>query len=93
MILTSDWMDAEAAFKAGLVNRVVPKAKLYETTDEIAQKIASFNPVAVRYAKQAVVRGLDMPLQEGLELERRLAFENRLLAKSSAPKQREGSSS
>lgn len=93
MILTSDWMDAEAAFRAGLVNRVVPKAKLYETTDEIAQKIASFDPAAVRYAKQAVVRGLDMPLQEGLELERRLAFENKLLAKSCVPRQREGSSS
>ena len=93
MILTSDWMDAEEACRVGLINRVVPKAKLYETVEEIAQKIASFNPLAVRYAKQAVVRGLDMPLQEGLELERRLAFENRLLAKSSAPRQREGSSS
>jgi len=34
-----------------------------------------------------------MPLQEGLELERRLAFENKLLAKSSVPTRREGSSS
>jgi enoyl-CoA hydratase len=93
MILTSDWVEAEEALRVGLVNRVVPKAKLYETAEEIAQKIASFNPTAVRCAKQAVVRGLDMPLQEGLELERRLAFENRLLAKSSAPRQREGSSS
>ena len=93
MILTSDWMEAQEALRAGLVNRVVPKAELYETAEEIAQKIASFNPLAIRYAKHAVVRGLDMPLQEGLELERRLAFENRLLAKSSAPKQREGSSS
>jgi enoyl-CoA hydratase/carnithine racemase len=85
MILTSDWMNAEEAYKAGLVNRVVPKAKLYETAEEIAQKIASFKPTAVRYAKQAVVRGLDMPLQEGLELERRLAFENRLLARDKGP--------
>jgi enoyl-CoA hydratase len=96
MILTSDWMNAEEACGAGLVNRVVPKAKLYETAEEIAQKIASFNPAAVRYAKQSVVRGLDMPLQEGLELERRLAFENRLLdrGKESRSKiEREGSSS
>jgi len=85
MILTSDWMNAEEAFRAGLVNRVVPKARLYETAEEIAQKIASFNPTAVRCAKQAVVRGLDMPLQEGLELERRLAFENRLLARDKEP--------
>ena len=96
MILTSDWMNAEEACGAGLVNRVVPKAKLYETAEEIAQKIASFNPAAVRYAKQSVVRGLDMPLQEGLELERRLALENRLLdrGKESRSKiEREGSSS
>ena len=96
MILTSDWMNAEEACGAGLVNRVVPKAKLYETAEEIAQKIASFNPAAVRYAKQSVVRGLDMPLQEGLELERRLAFENRLLDRGNESRskiEREGSSS
>jgi enoyl-CoA hydratase/carnithine racemase len=82
MILTSDWMNAEDAFRAGLVNRVVPRARLHETAEETAQKIASFNPLAVRCAKQAVVRGLDIPLQEGLELERRLALENRLLGRS-----------
>jgi hypothetical protein len=52
--------------------------------------------MAVRFAKQAVVRGLDMPLQEGLELERRVAFANRLLDRAKSPvpsKEREDSSS
>jgi enoyl-CoA hydratase/carnithine racemase len=40
----------------------------------MAKKIASFDPMVVRNAKQAVVRGLDLSLSEGLELERRLAM-------------------
>jgi enoyl-CoA hydratase/carnithine racemase len=40
----------------------------------MAKKIASFDPMAVRSAKQAVLRGLDLSLSEGLELERRLAM-------------------
>jgi enoyl-CoA hydratase/carnithine racemase len=78
MLLTNRWLNAEEAFQCGLVNRVVPKEKLLETAKEIAKKIASYDPITVRNAKQAVVRGLDLPLSEGLELERRLALELRL---------------
>ena len=39
----------------------------------MAKKIASYDPIAVRNAKQAVVRGLDLALSEGLDLEKRLA--------------------
>jgi enoyl-CoA hydratase/carnithine racemase len=56
----------------------VPKDKLLETAEEMAKKIASYDAIAVRNAKQAVVRGLDLPLTEGLELEKRLASELRL---------------
>ena len=79
MLLTNRWMNGEEAYGAGLVNRVVPRDKLLQTAGEIAQKIASFNPVAVRYAKQAVVRGQDLSLAEGLNLEKRLASELRAL--------------
>ena len=41
----------------------------------MARKIASQDPVAVRYAKQAVLRGLELTLSEGLDLEKRLAKE------------------
>lgn len=73
MLLTNRWLTSAEAFQFGLVNRVVPKDKLLNTADELAKKIASYDPVAVRNAKQAVVRGLDLPLTEGLDLERRLA--------------------
>ncbi len=78
MLLTSRWLSGEEAFQCGLVNRVVPKEKLLETAEEMAKKIASYDAIAVRNAKQAVVRGLDLPLTEGLELEKRLASELRL---------------
>jgi enoyl-CoA hydratase len=75
MLITSDWVEAEEALKIGLVNRVVPKKQLLESAKKIAKKVASQDPVAVRYAKQAVLRGLELPLSEGLDLEKRLAKE------------------
>ncbi len=74
MLLANRWLNSEEAFRAGLVNQVVPKSKLIETAEEIAARIASFHPAAVRNAKQAVTRGMDLSLSEGLELERRLAI-------------------
>jgi enoyl-CoA hydratase len=79
MLLTNRWIEAEEAYQFGLVNRIVPKKDLFKTVEEIAQKIASHDPAAVRSAKEAVVRGMDMSLREGLELERLLA--SRLTAK------------
>ncbi len=81
MLLTSRRINAEEAYKAGLVNRVVPRERLLPTVEEIARKIASYNQMAVRSTKQAIVRGLDLPLKEGLELEKRLA--SSLLTRSS----------
>ena len=73
MLLTTRWVDAKEARDVGLVNQVEPSAQLLAAAKEMARKIISYRHVAVRYAKQAVVRGLDLPLPEGLELERRLA--------------------
>jgi enoyl-CoA hydratase/carnithine racemase len=79
MLLTNRWLSSEEAYRFGLVNEVVPKDKLLPRAEEIAQKIASFNPVAVRNAKEAIVRGLDLPLSEGLNLEKRLVSELALM--------------
>jgi enoyl-CoA hydratase len=79
MLLTNRWIGAEEAYQFGLVNRVVPKKDLLQTVDEMAKKVAAYDPAAVRSAKEAVVRGMDMSLAEGLELERLLA--SRLRAK------------
>jgi enoyl-CoA hydratase len=75
MLLTNRWVEAEEALRIGLVNRVVPKENLLGSAEEIVKKIAAHDPVAVRYAKQAVVRGLELRLSEGLDLEKRLAKE------------------
>jgi len=73
MLLTDQWIDGEEAFRIGLVNHVVGDDKLLEHANEMARKIASHDPAAVRYAKQAVVRGMDVRLSEGLYLEKSLA--------------------
>ena len=79
MLLANRWISAEEAYRIGLVNRVVPIDELLKAAEEIAKKIASCNPTAVRYAKQAVVRGLDLSLADGLDLEKRLASRLRAL--------------
>ena len=72
-LLAGRWFDAEEAYHIGLVNRLVPRKELLSTAEAIARRIISHPPQAVRYAKEAVKRGLDMTLEEGLELERQLA--------------------
>jgi enoyl-CoA hydratase len=73
MLLTGRWLTAQEALKMKLVNRVVSRPALLTEAEKLARKIGSFNPLYVRYVKQAVRRGLDMPLEEGLALESRLA--------------------
>jgi enoyl-CoA hydratase/carnithine racemase len=73
MLLTGRWLTAPEALKIKLVNRIVPRPDLIPTAEKLARKIKSINPLAVRYAKQAVVRGLDLPLAQGLALEVELA--------------------
>ncbi|MCJ7595086.1 MAG: enoyl-CoA hydratase/isomerase family protein [Desulfobacterales bacterium] len=73
MLLTNRWVGTEEAYQFQLVNRIVPREELLGTAEQMARKIASCDPAAVRSAKQAVVRGMDMSLREGLNLERILA--------------------
>jgi enoyl-CoA hydratase/carnithine racemase len=73
MMLTGCWLSAKEALDIRLVNRVVPNGELLPTAENMARRITSFSPMAIRNAKQAVVRGLDLSLAEGLELEKELA--------------------
>jgi len=73
MLLTGRWIDAHEAYRFQLVNHVVPREELLKYAEELAGKIASYDPVAVRYAKKAVVRGLDLPLSQALDIEKILA--------------------
>ncbi len=73
MILSGDDIDAATALRLGLVHRVVPRDRLYDEAESWARELVRRPPQALRNAKEAVTCGLEMPLQEGLALERRLA--------------------
>ncbi len=73
MILTGARIDAREALRIGLVERVVPAAELTASALELARTLAAKAPVALRYAKEAVVKGLELPLADGLRLENDLA--------------------
>lgn len=69
LILSATPFTAQQASDWGLVNCVVPNETLMDSTLQVAQKIASNAPVAVRQAKQAISRGLQMSLADGLAFE------------------------
>jgi len=69
LIFTGDMIDAAAAEKIGLVDRVVPAETLLAEVEKTAKKIAGNGPVAVRIAKTVINRGLDSNLQTGTSLE------------------------
>jgi enoyl-CoA hydratase len=69
MILTGVPIGANDALALGLVNRVVPAATLMTEARALASDLAAKPPIALRYAMDAVNRGLDMPFAEACELE------------------------
>lgn len=71
MILTGGMIPAEQAHGLGLVNRVVPQEAYLEEAKRIALEIASKGPIALRLAKEAVLKAEELPLSEGLEFERK----------------------
>lgn len=71
LILTGRKLGAEEAERIGLVNRVVPRAELEAAALELAGVIAGNGPVAVRAAKEAIDRGTEAPIEQGLEIEAR----------------------
>jgi enoyl-CoA hydratase/carnithine racemase len=83
VLLTGRWLTAAEAHHLKLVNRIVPRPSLVEEAEKLALKIKSHPRAAVRYAKQAVTRGLDLTLEEGLRLEADLG--RRLAALSNLP--------
>ena len=80
MLMSGRWLTADEAYRLKLVNRVVSRSVLFKEAEKLARKIRSHNRTAVSYVKQAVTRGLDLTLAEGLELEAELG--RRLMASS-----------
>ena len=69
MIFLGTPLSAEEAFRLGLVNKVVPLAQLLPTAKEWAAKICENSPLGIRRAKEAMIRGRNMALEDGLRLE------------------------
>jgi enoyl-CoA hydratase/carnithine racemase len=66
MILTGKPISAQRAYEVGLVNEVVPMAQLMATAERWADEILQASPVAVRAAKEAATRGLELPLETAI---------------------------
>ena len=71
LILTARRVPADEALSLGLVNRVVPNGKAVEAALALAAALAENAPVALAAAKAAIDGGLELPLDDGLDLERR----------------------
>jgi enoyl-CoA hydratase len=69
LILTAEMVDAAEAYRIGLVNKVVPAGELLGAADAMLRQILANGPVAVALCIEAVHRGLDTTLEEGLVIE------------------------
>ncbi|MCR4393053.1 MAG: enoyl-CoA hydratase-related protein [Dehalococcoidales bacterium] len=74
MILTGEIVDARTAYEIGLVNRVVEQEAFAAELDSLVNTLTAKAPLAMRYCKEAVIKGLDLTLEQGLRLEADLYF-------------------
>ncbi len=72
MMFTGKLIDAQEAYRIGLVNTVVPREEVMPTAMAWAETICQAGPLAVRAVKEAMIRGSSLPLEEGLRLENSL---------------------
>jgi enoyl-CoA hydratase/carnithine racemase len=69
MILTGEMIDAREALRINLINRLLPPERVTTDVLEMAKAMANRAPIALKYAKEAVSKGMDMTLEQGLRLE------------------------
>ena len=74
LILTAEIIDAASALEIGLVTKVVPAESLNAEVDTLVKAIAGKAPISLRYIKEAINKGLDLTLEQGLRLEADLYF-------------------
>ncbi|MBQ6734666.1 MAG: enoyl-CoA hydratase/isomerase family protein [Lachnospiraceae bacterium] len=72
LLYTARNIKAEEALRLGLVNQVVPQAELMPTVEKMAAGIAQNAPIAVRGCKEAVNKGLDLPMDEAIVVEEKI---------------------
>ena len=69
LLLTAETVEASEALNIGLVHRVVPRQDVVSEASKMAEDMASKAPVALRYAKEAINKGMDLTLEQALRLE------------------------
>ncbi len=69
LILTATSIDASEAYHIGLVHKVAPHHEVLPEAEKLAQGIVSSAPIALKYAKESICKGLDLTLEQGLRLE------------------------
>src|SRR5271169_895732 len=69
LCLTGEMITADEAQRIGLVNHIYEPAELLPAAEAMAKKIIEKAPLAVKYCLEAIERGVEMPLEEGLFLE------------------------
>lgn len=74
LVLTGRQITAAEALALGLVSRVVPREHFYEEALRICHELAAKSPLAIRLAKEAVLKAHELSLSEGLEYERKLFY-------------------
>jgi enoyl-CoA hydratase/carnithine racemase len=72
LLLIGGTIKAQEALNIGLINEVVPQAELMTTAKKWADRLCGAAPLAVRAAKEAMIKGMDLPLKEGLDVEAKL---------------------
>lgn len=68
MLFTGDFMEAEEAYRLGFLNKLVPEEELENTTREMARKIASGPPIAIRLSKLMLYKGLEFDLETAMKM-------------------------
>ncbi|MCA1953369.1 MAG: enoyl-CoA hydratase [Hyphomicrobiales bacterium] len=84
MLLTGEMIDAEAAHRFGLVNRVVPAGEALDAALALARRIAEKPAATLRIGKEAFYRQREMPLADAYEYARRVMVENMLMREAEA---------
>jgi enoyl-CoA hydratase len=69
IILTGDMVNAQEAYRIGLVNKVVPATDVIKTAKDLARKLSSKSAVAMGYCIRAVNEGVETDIDAGLEIE------------------------
>lgn len=74
LILLGETIDAPEAHRIGLVHKVIPHDELMTVVMGLAQKMADKSPVPLAYVKEAIHKGMDLTLEQGLRLEADLYY-------------------